>query len=260
VSVLGFSPLSALGFVSAELLALRGRVEEARAALDEGLATARERAEAEWIAWTLSIYPRLARTPDEFEASLEHAHEAVRVAEDSGNTSNQVLALGAVGIAEIGLGRYPEAARALERALAEARQHQVALFEEARLLVHLARAHLGRGHHEAAREAADEAVEVSRRQGARVVECLALLTRSQVRRATGGPGDAILVDLHAALELVNETGAVVYQPSIREELGRVLKDERELREAIQLYEALGASGDARRLEAELKLADFGGAG
>jgi tetratricopeptide (TPR) repeat protein len=251
VSVLGFSPLSALGFVSAELLALRGRVEEARAALDEGLATARERAEAEWIAWTLSIYPRLARTPDEFEASLEHAHEAVRVAEDSGNTSNHVLALGAVGIAEIGLGRFPEAARALERALAEARQHQVALFEEARLLVHLARAHLGRGHHEAAREAADEAVEVSRRQGARVVECLALLTRSQVRRATGGPGDAILVDLHAALELVNETGAVVYQPSIREELGRVLKDERELREAIQLYEALGASGHARRLESEL---------
>jgi adenylate cyclase len=251
VSVLGFSPLSVMGVARAEFLALCGRLETARAALDEGLAVARDRGEAEWIAWALSVYPRLARTPDEFKTSLERAHEAVRIAEDSGNTSNHVLALGAVGIAEIGLGRFPEAARAVERALAEARQRQVALFDEARLLVHLARAHLGMGDPNLARQAADEAVNVGRRQGARVVECLALLTRGQILLATAGPEGAILADLRAALDLVNETGALVYEPPIREGLGRLQKDEGEVREAVRLYEATGASGDARRLEAEL---------
>jgi adenylate cyclase len=212
VSVLGFSPLSTIGSALADLLVLCGRVEEARAALDEGLATARDRAEAEFIARTLSVYPRLARTPDEFEASLEHAHEAVRIAEDSGYTWTHVLALGAVGIALVGLGRFPEAERTLSQALAEARQRQVALFEEAKLLVHLARAHLGAGDGGAARATVDQAVEVARRQGARVVECLALLTRARIQKATAGANAE--ADLLAALTLARETGATAYEAEI----------------------------------------------
>ena len=234
VSLLGFSPLSMMGVARAELLALCGRLDAARAALEEGLAIARERGEAEWIAWALSVYPRLARTPDEFGVSLDRAHEALRIAEDSGNTSNHVLALAAVGIAEVGLGRFPEGATTLERALAVARRHQVALFEEARALAHLARAHLGMGHHEAACQAADDAVNVAWRQGARALECPALLTRAQILGATGGAGEAILADLHAALDLVKETGALAFEPQIREELSRLQRDEGELREALRL--------------------------
>jgi hypothetical protein len=70
-------------------------------------------------------------------------------------------------------------------------------------------------------------------------------------RATGGARDAILADLDAALALVPETGALTYEPFIREELGRLRSDENELREALQLYSAIGATGHARRLEAEL---------
>jgi class 3 adenylate cyclase/tetratricopeptide (TPR) repeat protein len=215
VGVLGFSPLSTLGVAFAELLSLDGRVEEARLALDQGLATARERAEAEWIAWTLSSYSRLARTPDEFEASLERAHEAVAVAEDSGNTSAHVLALEGVGCAEVGLGRFSEAAVTLEQALAEARRHQIALFEEARLLAYLARAHLGRGDGDLARRTASEAVEVARRQGARLVECLALLTRARILKFTGAVTDDVEADLLAALTLARETGATAYEAEIQ---------------------------------------------
>jgi tetratricopeptide (TPR) repeat protein len=250
--VLGFSPLSALGLARAELLSFAGQVDDARAGLDEGLAIARGRGEAEWIAWTLSIYPRLARTPNEFEASLKGAHEALGIAEETGNTSSQVVALGGVGIAEVGLGHFAEAVETLERALAEARRRQVALFEEARLLAHLARAHLGLGQTQAALQAADEAVEAARRQGARILECLALLTRAQVGRGTDVTADrAFLADLDAALALVKETGAVAYEPFIREERGRFHNDEAELREALRLYRQIGAAGDARRLEAEL---------
>ena len=217
VRVLGFSSLSALGVVRAQLLSLCGRVEDARAGLDEGLATARARAEAEWIAWNLSIYPRLACTPDEFEQSLERAHEAVHVAESCGNPTSHVLALGGVGIAEMGLGRFPEAAETLERALAAARQRQVGLFEEASLLLHLARARLGLGDGDGARSTASEAVEVARRQGAQVVECLALLTRARILRGTAGGAGDIDADLALALVLAQETEATAYEKEVEAE-------------------------------------------
>jgi hypothetical protein len=83
------------------------------------------------------------------------------------------------------------------------------------------------------------------------MECLALLTRAQVGRATGAADKALLADLDAALALVKETGALTYEPFIHEELGRLQGDEGELREALRLYSAIGATGHARRLGSEL---------
>jgi hypothetical protein len=51
--------------------------------------------------------------------------------------------------------------------------------------------------------------------------------------------------------LVAEVGALTHEPFIREELGRLHADESELREAVRLYTAIGATGHARRLVAEL---------
>jgi class 3 adenylate cyclase/tetratricopeptide (TPR) repeat protein len=250
-SVLGFSPLSLLGVMRAELLFLAGRADEAHPALEESLAIARQRGEAEWIAWGLSWFARLARTPDEFARGLGHAHEALRTAEDSGNRSNRVLAMEAVGSAEAGLRRFDEAADMLAKALAFARERKVALFEEAKLLVHLAVAHLEMGNRQEARQAANEGVDVARRQGAHLVECLALTNRARVWRATHGADDHALADLNAALELVKQTGALAYEPLIREHLGRLRNSEEDLREALRLYRQLGATADAWRLQAEL---------
>jgi hypothetical protein len=47
------------------------------------------------------------------------------------------------------------------------------------------------------------------------------------------------------------TGAVVYEPPIREELARLHHDQKELAEALRLYRQVGATGHARRLEAEV---------
>jgi hypothetical protein len=99
--------------------------------------------------------------------------------------------------------------------------------------------------------AADEAVELARRQGARVHECLALLTRGRVGRSSGATTDAVGADLAAALTLAAEVGALTYEPFIWEELGRLHADGSELREAVRLYTAIGATGHARRLAAEL---------
>jgi len=235
----------------AELLALRGQVDEARAALEEGLAVARRRGEAEWIAWSLSGFAGLARTPDEFSAALSHGYEALRTAEESGYAMTRVIALGAIGVAQNGLARFGDAAETLGGAVAEARARNTARFEEVRLLVALAVAHLGTDNREAARQVADEAVEVARCQGARVVECLALANRGRIRVAAEDAADEAVADLTAALALAAETGALSYEPRIGEELGRLRNDEVELTKAVQLYRDVGAEHDALRLEREL---------
>jgi hypothetical protein len=61
----------------------------------------------------------------------------------------------------------------------------------------------------------------------------------------------MLRNLDAGMHLVKETRAHTYEPFIREELGRVHNDDKELAEALRLYRQVGATGHARRLEAEL---------
>jgi tetratricopeptide (TPR) repeat protein len=215
---------------------------------------ARPRGEPESVSWTLCVLPRLALFVGEPPAGddvLAAAREAIQLAEDTGNVAALVLALEALAIAHLVGGRPGEAAAACERALAEAREHRSGLFEEASVLAHLAQARLAAGEIDRATAAADQAVEVSRRQGARVVECQALMTRGRVRRATGGAPAAVEADLDAALTLAREMGALTYEAFIREELGHLHDEEGELREALRLFTAIGATGHARRLAQQL---------
>lgn len=119
------------------------------------------------------------------------------------------------------------------------------------MLAHLARARLAAGDAAGAVDSATEAVKVAVRQQAKVVECLALLTRAQVLRGAHCEVNDITADLDLALVLVAETGALTYEPFIREELGRLRGDPAEMGEALRLYAAIGATGHARRLHTEL---------
>ena len=133
-----------------------------------------------------------------------------------------------------------------------ARNHRNGRFTKATTLSELARACLATDHRDGALSAAEEAVTVARHQDGRVNECFALLTRAQTLRATGRTVDAD-DDLGAALALARQTGAASYEPLIHEELGRLRKHETVLREALRLYRHIGATGHARRLEAELPM-------
>jgi hypothetical protein len=138
----------------------------------------------------------------------------------------------------------------LRRALRLARDSGVAAFEEAGILADLAGVQWQLGSIQAAAVAANEAVEVALSQGAQVLECRARLMRGRIWRTAGRAADAT-AELHAALGLVHETGAVTYEPFIREELARLQPDEKALIEALRLYRQIGATGHTRRLEAEL---------
>jgi hypothetical protein len=80
-----------------------------------------------------------------------------------------------------------------------------------------------------------------------------------VRRATGayGADGDLTTDLEAALVLAAKTGALTYEPFIRAERGRIRLDDTELREALRLCTVVGATGHARRLQAELDASLFG---
>jgi hypothetical protein len=99
--------------------------------------------------------------------------------------------------------------------------------------------------------AADDAVSVARQRGTPTDECPALLARARARCGACEPQDAVAADLGAALTLASDMGLLSYEPFIREELARVRGDDAELREALRLFTAIGATGHARRLGAEL---------
>jgi class 3 adenylate cyclase/tetratricopeptide (TPR) repeat protein len=247
---LGYSPLTGRLETRARLLLLAGRLPEAARDIDRALALGRTRAEPDPYCWALTLAGRLAWLTGEGDG-LAEAAEAVRISEDTGNTPCLVLGLDSVGLCELAAGRPSHAVAACERALREMRQHRGGLFEEGPVLAHLARARFAAGNPAGAVDAAIDAVTVAVRQQAKVVECLALLTRAQTLRATHGDVNHISADLDAALALVAETGALTYEPFIREEFGRLRSDPADMREALRLYSAIGATGHARRLHTEL---------
>ncbi len=216
-AVWGISPLAVLAVPRSECFALRGCWPEARQALADGLTIAREDGDIEWVVWPLSMTIRSARTPDEFEASLSDGEEGARLAEECGNVAAHLVALGSVGLAQLGLGRHQAAADALQKGLDLARSHQVGLFEEGNLLAHLALAHLGLGGRDAAVKSAAEAVDVTRRQGARAVECHALIVRARIGTATSRPAAEVGADLDAALVIARDMGATAYEAEIEAE-------------------------------------------
>jgi adenylate cyclase len=251
VETLGYGVLGYQCLIRSELLALMGEPAQARRWADDGVEIHRRRSEPEFVAWTLTAYADIAHDHTQAQDALAGAHEAMRITEELGNIAVHVAAARALGVAQIALERFEEAVNTLAAALAEARGRGVGLFEESTLLAHLASAHLGASNVEGALQVADEAVEVARRQGAKVVECFARLIRARVLRTSQRHLQRAHDDLDRALALVAETGAVAYGPFLHEELGRLHNDDQRLREALRLYRQIGATGHASRLEGEL---------
>jgi adenylate cyclase len=249
VDRLGYSPLVGLYRSCAVLLGLAGRMGEALRFWERAAAESRERGETETLAWSLAVRALLEDWTGERGEALASAREARQIGETSGNRVVQLVAALGLGGALVGAERHEEAVDVLSATRAAMANGQLPRFEEASVLATLARAELGEGNVDAAIGTAAEAVEVARRQGARVLECLALLTRAQVARATGA-GDA-RADLATGLALAADVGAVTYAAFLLEERARLDGNEAALKECIARYQDIEAGGHARRLTAEL---------
>jgi predicted ATPase/class 3 adenylate cyclase len=250
---LGYSPLLRNLAIRGELLARAGHLKQGRAEVERAIKLAREHEQAELVAWGLPELAHIAFLIGEGNSPLAEVQEAKRLAEEAGNRVMTARALGAVGAAQLMEGRLGAAVETLTHGLGIIREQRLGLFEEPNLLCYLARANLAGGDVAAARDQARQAVEAARQQGARVVECFSLLTLGRVLREAAA-GDAIgdpAPVLSDALQLLNEVGAMTYEPFVAEERARLEGDQAGLREAARLYGRIGATGHASRLEAEL---------
>ncbi|MGQ0631069.1 MAG: adenylate/guanylate cyclase domain-containing protein [Sporichthyaceae bacterium] len=234
-----------------------GRLVEAEQSRQSALAGSELRPAAEWRAWALALGAELAQAsgdPGRIAKAARAADQALELARDTGSIVTAVKAGLARGIVACLAGRATEGAAILTESLAEARQKHCGLLHEPDLLVSLARAQLAAGDSEAARAAAGAAITVARQQGTAVIESHAHAVRALVLRKTA-TCTADLAEARVAVadgeKLAAETGAATYAAFLAEERARLDGDDAALKICADGYDAIGATGHARRLRAEL---------
>jgi adenylate cyclase len=253
---IGFSPYLWLLGMRAETLAWMGRLGDAERDLVQLTEAAREAHQIDLIHQARKAWVELHWIRGDAARALHDATQAVQIAEQRGSPYSVAMAYAALGLAHL-MGREPgEAISAMERALAEARQHRVGLEFEASMLAHLAEAQILSGDRVRARDTAEQAGQVARARHARVLECQAAIALARALLLARGPQatDAAAAALARALALVAETGAQTLEPFIRLELGELARRrgdaegcDAERRAARELFDAMGASQRARAI-------------
>ena len=258
----GFDPYIWLLLMRGAALFQTGRVEEGARELDHALALAREAREEEVLGWAheMSVYP--AELRGDAQAALDHARQAVQIAERIGSPLSLASAYYALGCAHAAGEDRKQAASAFEHALSMVRRRRTALHWEALMLAQLAEAHGELGEGERARSETEEAVRLARERSTRAIECRVLLAHARLLIRTEGLArrDAIETALRQALALLEETGARCHEPFILVELAALagLTGEQAarrgfLREAHRLFTEMGATARAEQVARELAL-------
>jgi class 3 adenylate cyclase/tetratricopeptide (TPR) repeat protein len=256
-----FDDYTFLLFVRGRILRDLGRLREGAECFERGLHVALENEDTENVIWTwIAEAETTAVHVGDPDAAFPLARRALEAAERTGNSLDRMLAIYELGVVQVASGQWAAAIDSEERALALVQETGAGRSYEPWALLKLAEALLGSGDPEAARERVEEGLERARVQSSPKAELELLLLRAGVRvRAEGvGARAGIEKDLGQAQTLLEETGYRAREPLVHErraELARLTGDaagaEREQREALRLYEAMGATGHAKRLGAEL---------
>ena len=201
----------------------------------------------------------LAYTCGGTESVLEHGRRSLEIAEKLDNESSRVFAYCALGTAYL-IDSQPAAARdALRETVAISRDRKIRGLLP-RVLPILAEAHLALGERTEALAAAREAIDLGSVGGCRYHEAHAQLALAAALLTTDGvvPRAEIESALERAEHLVESIEGRSLSPRILEMRGRLAAalgdapaSELALRQAFELYRAIGATGHAERLAREL---------
>lgn len=196
-----------------QTLILLGRFDEARPHLDSML---QADIDPNDITSLVSVaYVDLAWGKDDKALAQHHAERAFTMVVDGSSPYMRVHAQACRGLSNMISGQFEAAADDLEKALSFARWRSTGLEIEARILADLANAYRLKGDLEAARRTATEAIDVAVARGARIPECLARIVLAEVS-LKAGDADRAGLELPKALALIEETGAMLYQPLARD--------------------------------------------
>jgi tetratricopeptide (TPR) repeat protein len=255
--IVGVSPRAAAIMVRGHALVVLGRLEEAWSQVRVGERVAEESRELEVLGWSQMSWAFLAYTCGGTESVLEHGRRSLEIAEKLDNESSRVFGYLALGIAYL-VDAQPAAAReALRESAASPLERHTG-----RQLLHmtlplLAEAHLALGDRAEALAVAHETIDQGRAGDHRYSEAHGQLALAGALLATDGvvPRAEIESALERAERLVESIEGRSLSPRILEMRGRlaaalgdVPASGRALREALELYRAIGATGHAEGCE------------
>jgi tetratricopeptide (TPR) repeat protein len=191
--------------------------------------------------------------------ALAHARAAFEIAERLDAPGFRVYARLFTGAAHLLEQNYDEAIAAIREAKTIATPEMIGPNQYLVILARLAEACLGKGDYQRALELSAEAIkraEGNRRLGA--VEAHQARARVLIATSAEREVDEIIRLLDHAAAIADRCGGKVYEPAIHESraalagaIARPEEAERELREALHLYDEMGASGHAERLSRQL---------
>jgi len=257
-AVLGFSPLGSVLTLRAAALSLLGRLPEAFAAIRRAVEIGEQRRDAEVLTWASTWGVQVCWIAGDAEQALYHGRRGVEFSEIAGSTGLRADACVSLARAHLLEHQYAAALEALARARKIVGRRDGEEYGEPLYLSVLARAHLGSGDVARARTAADHGVALVRDKPGLAVA--AQLARIKVLLAVDGaaaraPVESHLRDIAQLIERMDARGLLPFLLEERAALARARGDDaawaRELREAKRLFDAIGASAYAARIEHEL---------
>ena len=257
----GFSPRVAAMQARTVGLMYLGRLDEADVQCREGLRIAELNGEAELLGWLDHDATWLAYTRGDSSSSLlTHGRRCLELAKKTNTDFSLVIAYFSLGNSNLIAGQAAEACEALRAGAEIARERKAFLAFLPQVLSVLAEAELAAGQRSEAEASAREAIERGREGGCDYYEAHAQVSLAQSLLAAEGraPADEIETALDRAQDLVEKTAGRALSPRILELRGRLAAARGDakggdalLREALDLYRAMGATGHAARLAREL---------
>jgi len=252
----GFSPFLTILFAQAWTLTRLGRLNEAAAVCEGAETLVRAHGDNEVLTW-LEAGPRSEMDVifDNAAAASDHARCALEAGERSATPEVRMAALRAFGTARRLNAQRDEAVAALQEAVS-ATLSGVNRGSEGWYRAELAEALVGRGDLDRAEHEAQAAVTVAHAQHFRCDEIRAnlALAHTVLRRAGAEALAHVEQALVRAQELIDETGARLYQPEVHEcrahlalLRGDAHSSQREIDAARRLYAEMGATAQVERL-------------
>ena len=155
-------------------------------------------------------YMDLAWAESDAALAEVHATRILALAEKSGIPYLRVYGRAYWGLYRVIAGSLDEGIDELAKVLSYARERRAGLENEGRILADLANTYRLKGDFESARRWAVEAIEIARARHNRMPECLARVVLAE----TLGEPLAAKRELDYAVQLLQETGAKIYEPMI----------------------------------------------
>jgi class 3 adenylate cyclase/tetratricopeptide (TPR) repeat protein len=260
IDVVGFSPYLTVLLVRSMILMRTGALADSAQQLQRAREVAHALDDADVLGTSYVFAVILADLNGETTQVLDDARTATAIAERSGSPFFRAGAAATLGVAYALAGEWPDAADALEHALMIVTERRTGLQLEPSWLALLARAYLEIGDPERAVATGERALRLARQRETLLWQIYALRALAAVQRTVSGRAAAAAIAdmLDEASALTERTGAASEAPFIDEEraeladlCGDAAGRARALRAAHERFTAIGATGHARRIAAQI---------